>query len=269
MKAAIENHGLHGCGRQAELRFTRSEVESTKAIRLNDSMRSGVLQTFTMILFLTAAFRVTAQQTWGALGNGLSPGLHALQVAGGVPYAGGDFTSPGSFIAQWNGTAWTAVGTSGGPGGPVYALAALYGNLYVGGQFGSANPILKWDGVSWSNIGGATYTYALATGGGKLYAGGDYNFGSGNRILSYDPVTGWVQLGPNGSIPNTVYAIAVTADGSIYAGGRDGTGAAFLCKWNPAGSGSWDAITGGPTGGSSSYAGVYALTAYGNDLYVG
>ena len=136
MKAAIENHTLPGCIRQAELRFTPSAVGSSKATRLNDSMKTGVLQTFIMILFLTAGSRVMAQQTWGALGNGLNAGVYALQVANGVPYAGGLFTSPGSYIAQWNGTAWAAVGSSGGPGGPVYALAALYGNLYVGGALG-------------------------------------------------------------------------------------------------------------------------------------
>ena len=93
--------------------------------------RSKLIQNSTIILFLAAASSASAQQTWGALDLGLSGAVTALQLSGGVLYAGGNFTG---FIAQWNGTTWTAVGT-GGPSGAVYAMAALNGNLYAGGAF--------------------------------------------------------------------------------------------------------------------------------------
>ena len=244
------------------LQCARSANGTSKTIK-RDSMkaRTSLCYAFAVNLFLAAGSPVAAQQTWGALGSGLSSSVDSLHVLGGVLYAGGTFHTPGQYIAQWNGTAWTAVGT-GGPGGPVYALAALYGNLYVGGDLGSANPNWMWDGSTWTMIGGASSSYAYATFGGKLYASGDYGGGTGNAMLYYDPVTSsWGQLGANGSLPSIVYAIGITADGSIYAGGST-AGAAFLRKWNGS---SWDTVTGAPTGGS----GIYALTAYGNDLYVG
>ena len=114
------------------LQCARSANGTSKTIK-RDSMkaRTSLCYAFAVNLFLAAGSPVAAQQTWGALGSGLSSSVDSLHVLGGVLYAGGTFHTPGQYIAQWNGTAWTAVGT-GGPGGPVYALAALYGNLYAG-----------------------------------------------------------------------------------------------------------------------------------------
>ena len=120
--------------------------------------RKAVLfQTFAIVLFLTGTFMVSAQtqQTWGALGNGLNAGVFALQVLGGVPYAGGQFgTQTGCGIAQWNGTAWVDVGSNFPPQAPVYAIAGLNGNLYAGGALGSAYNIQKWDGTTWTSTSG-------------------------------------------------------------------------------------------------------------------
>src|SRR5208283_602532 len=96
-------------------------------------------------------------------------------------YAGGTFTTAGGTIAnnvaQWNGSAWSALGSglAGGgywgvePGiGPevatgqnagVNALAFdTNGNLYAGGDFTVAggvgvNDIAQWDGSAWSALG--------------------------------------------------------------------------------------------------------------------
>src|SRR5207237_5048367 len=107
------------------LQCARSANGTSKTIkRYSTKARTSLCYAFAINLFLAAGSPVAAQQTWGALGNGLIS-VYALQMSGGVLYAGGPFTSPGNYIAQWNGTAWTAVGT-GGPGGPVRAVAALY-----------------------------------------------------------------------------------------------------------------------------------------------
>jgi len=107
--------------------------------------------------------------------------IHALAVFddGGGPalYAGGVFTSAGSVaansIAKWDGSTWSALGggvTGGVANGGVYALTVYDDGsgpaLYAGGDFttaggASANRIAKWDGSTWSALGGGV------TGGGE------------------------------------------------------------------------------------------------------
>jgi trimeric autotransporter adhesin len=122
---------------------------------------------------------------WSSLGTGSANGVggvgamvQALTVyddgSGGGPalYAGGFFTTaggvPASFIAKWNGTSWSSLGTGSANGvfGPlpyVYALTVFDDGsgggpaLYVGGSFTTAgglpaNRIAKWNGVSWSPL---------------------------------------------------------------------------------------------------------------------
>jgi hypothetical protein len=66
----------------------------------------------------------------------------ALAVSGGTLYAGGDFWflsaggSVATFIAQWDGSSWWALGS--GMSDYVYALAVSGNTLYAGGQFTTA-----------------------------------------------------------------------------------------------------------------------------------
>ena len=77
-------------------------------------------------------------------------------------YAGGSFTTingvSANYVAKWNGTAWTALGT--GMNGQVKALAwdSATNTLYAGGSFTtaggtSAMNIAKWNGTTWSALG--------------------------------------------------------------------------------------------------------------------
>jgi len=90
----------------------------------------------------------------------------------GIPvealYAGGHFTQAGfnvcNNIAKWDGAAWLPLGTGvNGPFPEVFALASFTENddehLYAGGHFTSAgfvgaNNIARWDGVTWTTVGG-------------------------------------------------------------------------------------------------------------------
>jgi hypothetical protein len=87
--------------------------------------------------------------SWSALGSGLgdtvvSPCVQALAVSGGALYAGGSFRTaggvPANYIAQWNGSSWSALGSGMGGSGfaNVYALAVSGSTLYAGGRFTTA-----------------------------------------------------------------------------------------------------------------------------------
>ena len=71
-------------------------------------------------------------------------GVYALAVSGTNLYAGGGFTTaggvPANYIAKWDGSAWSALGSgSGRRNSYVYALAADgAGHLFVGGDFSLA-----------------------------------------------------------------------------------------------------------------------------------
>src|SRR6202040_3847677 len=89
-------------------------------------------------------------------------------------------------VAEWDGSAWSALGSGLNPGGSVEALAVSGSDLYVGGGFGtagglSAKSIAKWDGSAWSGLGsGVNNTVsALAVSGTNLYVGGSFSSAGG------------------------------------------------------------------------------------------
>jgi hypothetical protein len=130
-----------------------------------------------------------------------TPGAFALAVYddgnGPALHVGGRFTTAGGVaannIAKWDGSTWSALGS--GVNGQSVGNAVVHDDgggaaLYVGGQFTSAggvaaSNIAKWDGSSWSALGGGvsgslpySRVYALTVyddgGGPALYAGGNF-----------------------------------------------------------------------------------------------
>lgn len=128
--------------------------------------------------------------SWG-LGNLSAASYPALAVHRDGLMVGGQFTEVGGIaannIARWDGRQWQVLGTGliNGVNGQVLALAvAPDGILYVGGMFSLAGNVpawnvARWDGTNWSGLGGG--------------------------IL--------------GSSTPMVRALAVGADGRVYAGG--------------------------------------------------
>src|SRR5205823_3398310 len=151
--------------------------------------------------------------SWAAMGSGMGGGfevpiVHALAVSGSDVYAGGDFTTAGGsaakYIAKWDGSSWTALGSGMSYHGRipvVYALAVSGSGVYAGGPSRTsggiaANCIAKWDGSSWSALGsgmsaneGAPLVSALAVSGSDVYAGGTFTTAGGsaaNNIGKWD-----------------------------------------------------------------------------------
>lgn len=176
--------------------------------------------------------------------RGLNGRVSAFAVDGnGNLYAGGDFTKADSasvnYIAKWNGTAWSALGS--GMNGPVAALAIdSMGNLYAGGEFTKASGvsvqnIAVWNGNDWSALGAGTNhpVSALATDvSGNLYAG------AAGSILKWDG-SGWSYIEGRehtGYDPSCVHALAADASGNLYAAGTviEGGGVLgrYIAKWS-------------------------------------
>ncbi len=196
----------------------------------------------------------------GTPNGSLNGYVDALLVSGGVLYVGGSFTNvndggvvldAADYLAKWDGTHWSAVGSgTGGNGslnGTVIALALSGQDLYVGGgfidvdnagtQLWSADYVAKWDGANWSSLG---------------------NNGAGN-----------------GSLGNYVYALLMDGTDVLVGGSfsdvRDGASTLldvdYIARWNGS---HWSAVGAGPGGTSGALnAPVMALTRLGSDIYVG
>ncbi len=202
-----------------------------------------------------------ATQTWSALGAGVNNVVYALTtLPTGELVAGGQFTTAGGnpipYIAKWNGTTWSALG-SGLGGFGVYALhTRSNGELLAGGTFttaggASANYIAKWNGATWSALGSGmnNFVYAITEGAnGDIYAGGNFTSaggGAASKIARWDG-SSWNAMGAGTNFQ--VYALSRMNSGDIIAAGlfttAGGASANHIARWSPTTS-TWSALGGG------------------------
>jgi hypothetical protein len=167
---------------------------------------------------------------------------------GDALYIGGRFSSvagvSASRIAKWNGTSWSAVGTTGltstTVSSAVYAMEAWDDgsgpSLFVGGQSlnavdgVAATGVARWDGANWHSVGGGSNGVVwdlkvFDDGTGEaLYAMGTFTLAGGNpinRIAKWDGTT-WSAVGTGGGADGTVFCARQFDDGSgtsLYVGG--------------------------------------------------
>ena len=194
----------------------------------------------------TVSTNISIDTSYQKLGTGLGSSIYGYKTAfdsKGNFYVVGQFTSAGGVsvnnIAKWNGTSWSDVG-----GGTNGYLLSLYidasDNIYVGGQISRCDPLgvnlvvrnlAKWDGLSWSNVGGGAngdvFTISQNTNGDILVGGQFSSVGTGGTLLSTTNFSSWNgtswtnYLGGVG-VPltsNLVRAIAVLQN-KIYVCGR-------------------------------------------------
>jgi hypothetical protein len=229
-----------------------------------------------------------ATSTWSDMDGGIvgvnsSVKSIAIDPTTHAVYVGGSFTSAGTcgsasgcnHIAKWDPTTrtWSNLGTGiSGVAGTTFVFSVAIdpdGMVYAGGEFTGAGTCLsangckriaKWDPATstWSALGtGVNATlYAIAVSStNKVYAGGAFtvagtcNSAAGcNSIAQWDPATSiWSAVG-GGVGSGSVFAIAVSSSGIVYAGGSFSPcfGCDRIAKLDPsAPTPAWSAMGGG------------------------
>ena len=237
---------------------------------------------------------------WHALGSdGAGDGafccVHAIAVFGTTLVVGGGFTvvghgAPSNYVAAWNGSSWSALGSTSALNAYVSAFGVQGADLIVGGGFTNAGGvaeadwIARWNGTAWSALGsngsgnGALNAdvYAIAVSGSNVYAGGDFTdaagFAEADRIALFNGST-WSALGSNGAgdgaLNSSVYAI-VPSGSNIYAGGEfTNAGSAtgdFIALFNGS---TWTALGSDGSGGGALNDLVFALALSPEGIFVG
>jgi hypothetical protein len=230
--------------------------------------------------------------SWSTLGSGTDGEVDALFVfddgAGPALYAGGRFTtaggSPALSVAKWNGSSWSPLGDGfiHGPSNMVSCFAAFDDGtgpaLYAGGVFDFSGStfvrcIGKWDGTSWSNVGGGVDAVNPAVNalkvfddgtGPALYAAGGFDTAGGTSVHNIARWNGstWSSVGAGIGTVSEPYlrALEVYDEGSgpaLHAGGEIAGG---VFAWNGS---QWTAVgTGFTAPNSVQHPAVFALTAY-------
>ncbi|TWT41903.1 Cortical protein marker for cell polarity [Phycisphaerae bacterium RAS1] len=232
-------------------------------------------------------------EAFSALTNGTTNGqVNALTLfdddgpgpRGTALYAAGTFTQIAGFsatrIARWDGAAWEALSTGIGASS-VSALEVFDEDgagpnpprLFVGGSFGSAggtpvNNIARWDGTTWTAVGGPTNgvngsVLALKTYEGALVVAGNFSQAGGapaQRLARWNG-TSWSALASSGA-GGSIRALEMYDDGTgpgLYVGGEftgiNGVSANNVARYK---NGTFSALGSGVTGSN----GVNALRAY-------
>lgn len=185
---------------------------------------------------------------WSSLGSGLGGFTLTLAVledpgeaTGATLYAGGGFfTTPDgvvlNHVGRWTGSAWEPLG--GGVSGPVYAIARFDDGqdggpaIYAAGAFataggGLAQNVARWNGTSWSAVGGGSNGTLRALevfddgAGPRLYAAGATSAAGGFVVRRWNGVA-WAPVGE--SLNGTIESLTVMDDGTgtgpaLFAGG--------------------------------------------------
>lgn len=229
---------------------------------------------------------------WSALAhNGLDGTVNAFTVVGNDLYVGGSFSNTADMavtnivsVAKYDtvSQSWSGLANQ-GIGGPVFALAAVGSDVYVGGSFvGTAdgavvnlNSIAKysvgvWSALAHKGLEGEVHAFALS--GSDLYVGGnfaetfDVQVKNLNNVAKYS-AGAWSPL-PNTGLDGVVNAL-VTDGSDLYAGGlftktKDGaiTNLNHITKLS---GGTWSPLAHNGLNGLS----IRTLTVSGNYLYTG
>lgn len=224
----------------------------------------------TSILLSISVSSLVAQ--WNAVGNGCNNIIKSLAAhpAQNKLYAGGNFNSPGNYIAIWDGNTWSTTGN--GMDEHIDALMHFNGDIIAGGDFSDADGVsvqyfAKYNGSVWSpvtTIYPDSFVLALTNDGTNIYAGGMFKKCGADtnckRIAKWDG-NNWSPLGKG--LKASVYAMC-TFNGNIVAAGEfkyaDTMTVNYVAMWDGV---KWNKLG----AGFDNY--VKSLAVYNNELYAG
>jgi hypothetical protein len=225
--------------------------------------------------------------SWGYFGTSA---VQVMQKQGDYLYAGLGATNGSALVWRFDGTNWQLVGGQGVHGSwapntyeSVLSMASYGGDVYVGlGSNANDAEVWKWDGSTWTKIGGDsinsgwTTNYeevnSLASYGGYLYAGLG-NSATDGEVWRWDG-SSWTKIGGDSinsgwtNYADNVYSMAIY-DGKLVVGLGRGTGEAELWQWDGS---AWTKIGGDSVAGSwntTTYQSVESLMPYNGKLYAG
>jgi hypothetical protein len=226
-------------------------------------------------------FEVSDVHAWKFDPDGPGPKTPVLVVSGLFDLAGSTLASNIALIDPANGQ-WSALGE--GPTNGIFGYGRAFadlgdGSMIVGGSFTLAggvdvNHLARWDGATWSDLGGGVSGGPPGTVGiealllessGLIYAAGNFTTAGGvaaNRVARWDGAQ-WSPLGSGigGGFSPIVRALTQMPDGSIIAAGTfdtaGGSGAGNIASWNGI---SWTSLGGGLSH-NQDYPEVHALAA--------
>ena len=203
---------------------------------------------------------------------------------GGYSLDGGQVSS-NTFVNVYDGANWSTIdGISGSPSTTIiYDFGFIGSDVYVGGIFkraggNAAGGLAKWDGDSWSDVGGFNgFVLCMASDGTNIYVGGSFtNCGSilATNIAKWNG-TNWSSLGAGigyyDPLNSQVVNALVWRNGQLYVGGSftnaGPVAATNLAVWNGS---TWSPVGDGVTGVGTAFTGspVTTMQFQGNDLFV-
>lgn len=222
--------------------------------------------------------------TDGALGGSV---YDIVTMPNGDVIAGGSFMNAAGipeadFVARWNGSSWSALGSNGTGDGAlnsvVFDLAVeADGALIAVGDFSIADGvsgIARFAGGGWTSVagglGGGGRAVAVAPDG-DLYVGGPFtnvnSMPEADFVVRWDRQTNaWQSMGSNGSgegaLNNIARSFAVTADGVVVGGHFSNAAgiatADYIARWNGS---TWSAIGSNGSGNGALPAGFVTTAA--------
>ncbi len=254
-------------------------------------------------LYIGTAGGAGYAQVWGYTGSawtkiggdGINSGwaantyeeVDSLTSDGTYLYAGLGTTTGDGEVWRWNGSSWSKIGGDGINSGwaaatyeSVASMTYMGGNLYAGlGASGGDGEVWKWNGTSWTKIGGDSINsgfnigtvVSLANDGTYVYAGTGTAAGDAD-VWRWDGAI-WTQLGGDGL--NSSWAAGTyqqvlsmfVQGGQLYVGTGAGTSLGEVWKWSGS---AWARLASSGTGfPAATYEGVWSITGDGTNLYVG
>ena len=242
--------------------------------------------------------------TWSQIGgdslkSGWGAGyeiVQSLETDGTYIYAGLSLTAGDAEVWRYSitGDSWSKIGgdatnSSWADAAYEYVLSMDYfgGNLYAGlGISANDAEVWKWNGSSWSQIGGDSLAsgwttnyegvYSLANDGTYLYAGLGLT-GGDNEVWRWNG-TAWTKVGGDGvnsgftSTTHTIVRSMVTSGSTVYVGMESGSTARSAQVWSFDGTSTWTHLGGDYVYSSWGFRGlrnVEAMAVAGSYLYAG